>query len=220
MKNCYFILALVWLLGSCYKPQKPFLQLELLAIGSPEIIDTLNLMKIGAPRYYVIDSNMDSVLMKSYDVINQQTGDVEYPITSTYHKIALPLSTKSALDSIIPYLKSLPNGQLPGTKRPKGYHSCHSFSGWIAILTDGLGKKHYYTFTNYNINPHLKQLRDDLIQASHSRQSHPSQPNLPYINTDSLVCYCENEVHIDFGEVMPPPLKSTVKFTPPEIKME
>lgn len=223
MKKLYIILALVWLLGSCYKPQKPFMQFELLALGSPEIINTLNLMKIGAPRYYVIDSNMDSVLMKSYDVINQQTGDVEYPITSTYHKIALPLPIKSALDSVIPYLKPLPNGQLPGNKTPNDYHyGCNLFGAWIAILTDGCGIKHYYVFENYNLNPYLKRLCDSLLHQSYMRNYFPSRTDLSPINTDSLVQFCitHHDLKLDISSILPPPLKATVKFTPPVMEKE
>lgn len=217
MKKLHLILALVWLFGSCREPQKPFKQFELMALGTPEISDTLNRAKVGATRYYVITSDMDSVVMKSYDVICPITGDPDYPVKSNYQKIALPLEIKIELDSVISYLKPLPNGQLPGNKRPKDYYSCNLFGSWVGILTDASDVKHYYVFERYNLNPYLKGLCDSLHKHSYMRNSFPSRTDLSHINTDSLVQFCVNhhDLKIDISSILPPPLKSTVKFIPP-----
>ena len=203
---------------ACKKDKVSFNRLELFKLGIPEQPDTNDLTKKGAERYFYFNQNSDSVFIKFYDAINQMTGEINSPIPfiSQYYWKQLNQDEKYNLNYSINYLLKLTERKIPNNKINPDRAPMSSFGAWLAVITDSINVKHYYTFIGHNLPSPLHNLCSEMNYLTYQdKLANPFNPSFK-INTDSLTdFYIENFLKDELLEIAPPFSKKGVKFAPP-----
>ncbi len=202
---------------ACKKEKIPSNRLELFKLGIPEQPDTNDLTKKGAERYFCFDQNSDSVFIKFYDAINPKTGEINSPIPfiNQYYWKQLNQDEKYNLNNSINYLLKLTERKIPKNKINPDRAPMSSFGVWLAVITDSINIKHYYTFIGHNLPSPLRNLCAEMdLQTYQDKLANPINPSIK-INTDSLVnYYIEKFLKAELLEIVPPPSKIKLMFAP------
>jgi len=217
----YILLTLTTIL-SCNRANDKFVntKIEIFKLGVPQYIDTADLSKIGALIYVLYEQDNDSAFFKTC-MMKELVENGIYPsdsLTAKYFYKTLQDNEKIQFKYFIDYLKPLKDGRLPNTHRDPETIGCNLLGTWIAILTDSLGKRHYFNFPIYNLPKEIEDLCRNIYITAYPDTNRLSI-NYQYINTDSIVASTLQLKSMDSIELAPR-IKSRIKFTPPDIESD
>lgn len=217
--NIYLILTLFFITSCNRSSVKPVTErIELIRLGSPEYIDTTDVSKIGGIIYATYETNQDSVFIKScmdprfvYDGVYPADG-----LKATYFKTSLTDTLKKNLTLFINYLDTLKDGRLPGNYRDPETIGCNLMGTWLAVFTSKKGIKHYYNFSFHHLPKPIEETCRAIYLLSLPNQTRLTL-NRVHIDTDSMTQAILRLPSMRDIELAPK-IKSTLKFTPPEIE--
>ena len=209
IKGLLGIFTLAILFGSCTKQDK-IVKIQLLRIGTPYCGGSNKLNKGFGANYY-IDYNVgqDSLLLYTCG-LNPETGDIEPERIS---KVKIDNELTVLLNSVYIASDTTESGVLSSINNEEG---SKIYCGGTHILTVSDGSTHkYYSFVHRN-SCAFEHLVNYFEANKMNHNSTKKGVNAISLNIDSIIGYMVSSPKIK-GKLVLPPLKSTVKFTPPKI---
>ena len=203
------IFTLAILFGSCTKQDK-IVKIQLLRIGSP-VCGGSNELNKGFGANYYIDYNIgqDSLLLYTCG-LNPETGDIEPEKIS---EVKIDNEFKELFHSVYLASDTTESGVLSSVNKEEG---SKIYCGGTYILCVSEGSTHkYYSFVQRNTCA-FEHLVDYFESNRMTNNSISHEYKLANFNIDSIVGSLVSLPKIK-GKLAMPPLKSTVKFTPPQI---
>lgn len=184
-------------------------------MGTPQYYDTNNPLKLGGIIYTFYQQDNDSVLYKTCRMKELEEIGTFRPdsLTAKYFNIIVKESIKAEFNYLINYLKPLNDGRLPTTYRDPETIGCNLLGTWIAILTDSIGKRHYFNFPVYNLPNEIESLCRNIYSTGYPDSSRHSIFH-NHINTDSIVESTLKLKTMESIELFQEP-RTNIKFIPP-----
>lgn len=209
IKGLISIFTLAILLGSCTK-QNRIVKIQLLRIGSPICNPSNELNKgFGANYYLEYKLGEDSFLLYTCG-INPATGEIEPEWVSS---LKLDDELKEVFNSTLLASDTTESGVLSSVDYEVG---CKIYCGGTYILNVSDGSTHkYYSFVHRNTCA-FEHLVNYFESNKMNHNSTKKGVNAISLNIDSIIGCMVSSPKIT-GKLVLPPLKSTVKFTPPKI---
>ncbi|MES2690041.1 MAG: hypothetical protein V4658_06525 [Bacteroidota bacterium] len=218
MKLFVIISTILFLIVSCRPDHKNqhqdnAINFELIKIGHAEHPDTGNNHFIGA-GIYMRSIPGDSVYVKLNE-INPVTGEPD----SISRNYAVPLCAtfENALHGVIVFMDStrIKDGEIPGTD--PGPNAIYCGGSYILAYRNKEGKMRSLFFRHHHLYLSFDSLLNEQYQVTHELDKHQPNTHL-FWDTDSITRYYYDLLKLQDRIISPPPLRSTVKFTPPGIK--
>lgn len=183
-----FVIFLIGCDNSQILEKKPY-SIELLNVGLPDNIDTINLKKIGADLYIRIDQNSDSALVKVGSYFSpSEDGLFHFGTASKYYKLKISNEQKTKMDYISNYFRTKNDGTI-SIKRQVHNVGCNLLGTWAAIYTDSIGTKHFYNFEMNGLPKQLKSVCEDFYFMASSNELPTNFQIVNSLNTDSIMNY-------------------------------
>ncbi|PSR55651.1 hypothetical protein AHMF7605_20140 [Adhaeribacter arboris] len=216
-KFCFFVIGLAMTSFSCEDTTSVIYENSVL--GKQQFVHTIELIAFGATddsinphnRGYRADFYAHFNLSNDSIYTRQQISFFEQKEITAKLGFCNSLSTSKELVDLLAVIKQLKPGLIKQTNVPDGVLYCGK--DYCLVYTCGASIKRYY-FTRFNLLPEFEMFIDYAENTEHDTTLIKDDSQF---DEDNVLSNIVNRVDFPRFKTIPPPVVSTVGFTPPAI---